>query len=158
MASLSIFSAIFIVLSLAVCSSSKVTTFYPTVPTTTKFPSISVLSNYSNELTKNSPKVPGATEYYHTINIIVKKSGLYTFTSQSNLNTFGVLFMDRFDPLNIGLYLISSVNLFDDNHQFKLSHNLKEGTPYVLLITTTSAYQTGNFTIIASGPDHLQLF
>ncbi|CAF3656677.1 unnamed protein product [Rotaria sp. Silwood1] len=133
------------------------TAFLPTL-TTTEFVPISILSNYSNALTINSASLPGSAKYYKTINIIVKTSGLYTFTSRSNMNTFAALFMNGFDPLNISLYLVSSINTFDSNHQFKLSHNLKADTPYILLVTTTSQDQTGEFTVIASGPDHLQLF
>ncbi|UJR19105.1 hypothetical protein I4U23_022236 [Adineta vaga] len=64
--------------------------------------------------------------------------------------------MNGFNPFNIGLYLISSINIFDENNQFKLSHNLKANNQYILLLTTTVPNQTGNFTIIASGPDYIQ--
>ncbi|CAF3842976.1 unnamed protein product [Rotaria sordida] len=108
-------------------------TFLPTL-ITTEFAPMSILSNYSNALTINSATLPGSKKYYKTINIIVNTSGLYTFT-------------------------ISSINTFDSNRQFKLSHNLKAGTPYTLLVTThCSEGQTGEFTVIASGPDHLRLF
>ncbi|CAF4201031.1 unnamed protein product [Rotaria sordida] len=108
-------------------------TFLPTL-ITTEFAPMSILSNYSNALTINSATLPGSKKYYKTINIIVNTSGLYTFT-------------------------ISSINTFDSNRQFKLSHNLKAGTPYTLLVTTHySEGQTGEFTVIASGPDHLRLF
>ncbi|CAF5054576.1 unnamed protein product, partial [Rotaria sp. Silwood1] len=55
------------------------TAFLPTL-TTTEFVPISILSNYSNALTINSASLPGSAKYYKTINIIVKTSGLYTFT------------------------------------------------------------------------------
>ncbi|CAF1039539.1 unnamed protein product [Rotaria sordida] len=133
-------------------------TFLPTL-ITTEFAPMSILSNYSNALTINSATLPGSKKYYKTINIIVNTSGLYTFTSRSNMDTFAALFMDGFDPLKISLYLVSSINTFDSNRQFKLSHNLKAGTPYTLLVTTHySEGQTGEFTVIASGPDHLRLF
>ncbi|CAF5001983.1 unnamed protein product [Rotaria sp. Silwood1] len=138
-------------------SSTITTTFLPTL-TTTEFVPISIHSNYSNALTVNSATIPGTTRYYKTINIIVNTSGLYTFTSRSNMDTFAALFMDEFKSLNLSLYLVSSINTIDSNRQFKLSHNLQAGTPYTLLVTTYSQGQTGEFTVIASGPDHLRLF
>jgi hypothetical protein len=112
------------------------TTFLPPI-TKTEFLPISILSNYSNALTIHSETLPETNKYYKTINIIVNTSGLYTFTSRSNMDTFAALFMDGFDPLHISLYLVSSINIFDSNRQFKLSHNLKADTPYTLLVTTT---------------------
>ncbi|CAF1527893.1 unnamed protein product [Adineta ricciae] len=131
-----------------------------TVPTSTNgYAPASVHSYYTNALTIYSGVYPGTVnKYYQAISVAVKTPGLYTFTSMSYMNTAAVLYKDGINFYYPTWNLVSSVNTFDSNQQFKLSHKLDAGTTYILVVTTIYHGQMGPFTVTASGPDYVQFY
>ena len=74
------------------------------------------------------------------------------------MSTAAALYKDGFNAYYPNWYLVSSINTFDSNHQFKLSHKLDAGATYILVVTTIYHGQIGPFTVTASGPDYLQFY
>lgn len=89
--------------------------------------------------------------------MVVLSSGTYTIVSSSNVDTYGYIYSNSFDPSNVGLNLITQDDDSGGNVQFRLSVFLQAGTTYILVATTYSPGVTAPFTIIASGPNRIGL-
>jgi hypothetical protein len=116
------------------------------------------LTHYSR-LTTNSPTYCRRTDclkseyyYYHAVLVEVTRTGFYSFTSNSSIDTYGYIYNHSFDPSNPNWNLLSGNDDGDDNHQFKLIILLHSGTKYVLIVTTFHPNSTGTFSMVVSGP------
>ncbi|CAF2152042.1 unnamed protein product, partial [Rotaria magnacalcarata] len=115
-------------------------------------------SNYSGALDSNSPTFSrdgtSGIWYYEAIQAIPKRTGNYTFKSYSAIDSYGYLFANPFDPLNITSNLLVSSD--DDEtgigDQFSMSYPLEAGANYNLIFTTFDRSLTGRFFIVVSGP------
>ncbi|CAF5129992.1 unnamed protein product, partial [Rotaria magnacalcarata] len=148
------------------------TTTYPGTTTTTTYPGTtgypdweitgfrenSVFSSYSSALTFSSERFPNSTKYYQAIEVIVNITGTFSFTSSSNMDTFGYLYAGVFDLSNPNLNLLTSNDDSAGNNQFKLIANLEAGVSYTLVFTTFGENVIGPFTIIAVGPTSVDFF
>jgi hypothetical protein len=117
---------------------------------------------YSSELTTDSHAYArtGCDEsnyYYETIQVNVVTSGVYILSSKSNIDTYGYIYRDRFNPINSLDNLLSEDNQDWEKDQFKLVIDLQSSTTYVLVVTTYSPKVTGNFSIFAYGPNNIIL-
>ncbi|CAF1035438.1 unnamed protein product [Adineta steineri] len=123
--------------------------------------SSAVQSNYSSELTTNSPKYSRdarkSNYYYETIQIHVVETGYYALTSSSNVNTFGYIYKDDFNPRNPSENLLSQDYRSCSYQDFKFIAYLQTGTKYILVVTTSSPNITGKFSILTSGPNVITL-
>lgn len=95
---------------------------------------------------------PG-THYYGVYQVNVLETGLYTFTSTSgtNLDTFGYLYTVPFYPT----YPFTNLVTYDDNGagngQFSIRTVLQSNTTYALVVTTSTANELGQYSILIAG-------
>ncbi len=117
--------------------------------------------NYSSQLTVDSPiyyrdcEVPKC--HYHTLQINVSTTGLYVLWSKSNINTYGYIYKDDFNPLKPSENLLLQHNGDCNNGQFKLIIDLKINIQYILVVTTHQPNEIGDFSIFISGPNNVTL-
>ena len=93
--------------------------------------------------------------YYEVIRMSVTRSGYYTVHSESNINTYGYIYKDHFDPINpsVNKYLENDNDC--DNNQFKFVTHLESNTTYILVVTTSAQKEIGGFSILVSGPKNV---
>ncbi|CAF4091059.1 unnamed protein product, partial [Adineta steineri] len=123
--------------------------------------SSAVQTTYASELTTNSSTYLHmcfkSNSYYGAIQVNVHRSGLYTFFSQSNMNTYGTIHKDYFNPFNPHENRL----LGDDDScrplQFRFTIALETNITYILIVTTSRSNTTGAFSIIVSGPNNVDL-
>ena len=95
--------------------------------------------------------------YYETLQMNVVKTGLYVIWSASNINTYGYIYKNDFDPLKPSANLLAEHNGTCNERQFKLIIDLENNTQYVLVVTTYYPYTIGSFSVFVSGPDNVSL-
>ncbi|CAF1338358.1 unnamed protein product [Adineta steineri] len=125
---------------------------------TTQSTQFLIQSNYTSVLTTSNPMTCRQVSclatyfYYEAIKSNVSVAGNYTIISSSSIDTYGFLFNNSFDPLNP----IRNLLLYDDdsggNQQFELTYFLQPLVNYVVVTSTYIQYQTGTFSLIATGP------
>ncbi|CAF1325561.1 unnamed protein product [Adineta steineri] len=116
---------------------------------------------YASKLTTNSStysrRCSSSNSYYEAIQVNVRRSGLYTFFSQSNINTYGSIYKDYFNPS----YPNENRLVYDDEscqeHQFTFTIALETSITYILIVTSFYSNKTGAFSIFVSGPDSAHL-
>jgi hypothetical protein len=87
----------------------------------------------------------------------VPVDGDYILKSSSSIDTFALLYVDNFYPNS------SSVNyfLYDDDsggdYQFQINVYLQSNRRYLLVVTTFSSFTNGNYTLLASGLNRVNL-
>ena len=77
--------------------------------------------------------------------------------SNSSVDTYGYLYKRSFDPSSTSLNLLMEDDDSGSSEQFKLTAFLRPSITYVLVVTTSSPYVTGQFSIIASGTSSINL-
>ena len=82
-------------------------------------------------------------------------AGSYLFLSGSNINTYGYLYKDHFNPLDPAKMFLAENDEGCENGQFQLIVDLECSGTYILIVTTYSAEVTGEFLIFGSGPDSI---
>ncbi|CAF4609234.1 unnamed protein product, partial [Rotaria socialis] len=99
------------------------------------------------------------TFYFEAIAVTPKRSGNYTFTSNSTIDSYGYLYTNPFDPLNTtsNLLVHADDNENETSDQFSLTCILQAGTSYTLIFTTFEAGVTGLFSVVAVGPGRVSL-
>jgi hypothetical protein len=95
--------------------------------------------------------------YYETLQMNVVKSGSYVLWSESNINTYGYIYKNNFDPLKPSDNLLLEHNGTCNQEQFKLMIDLENDTQYVLVVTTYRPYETGSISVLISGPGNVSL-
>ena len=94
--------------------------------------------------------------YYEAIQVNVDESDYYTVRSESNINTYGYIYKDNFDPNNPFVHLHLKNDDCDKN-QFKLFTHLESNTTNILVVTTFTQETIGAFSILVSGPKNVTL-
>jgi hypothetical protein len=89
--------------------------------------------------------------YYEAILMNVSKAGNLTVISQSNMDTYGYLYENSFDPSDTSLNLLMEDDNSRNNEQFKLTVFAQPSSIYVLVVSTFSPHVMGKFSIRASG-------
>lgn len=117
---------------------------------------------YSSSLTANSstysPTGCDASNYYYeAIRVNVAKTGEYSLRSSSRVDTYGYIYKNYFNLVDLTENLMAQNDNGCDEHQFKLNANLQVGTTYILFVTTSSPDVRGPFSIVASGPSTVSL-
>lgn len=93
------------------------------------------------------------SHYYETIQVNVLTSGFYTFISSNDVITYGYVYKDHFNPFNPSANLISRHRGVCSKGQFYITAAFETNVTYVLVVTTSMSNGTGNFSILASGPN-----
>ncbi len=123
--------------------------------------SVSIQATYTSNLTATSSKYTRdciqPNYYYEAIEINVAENGYYTLVSDSNMDTYGYLYENNFNPFNPFVNQIMEDDESGCNRQFKLYYYLQKQKTYILIITTSDPNVTGSFSIIALGLSHVTL-
>jgi hypothetical protein len=114
-------------------------------------------SNYSSTLTLNSGtfRHDGNSTgifYYEAIELHVNTTGTYTFTSLSNIDTYGYIYQGNFYP---SLNIREQDDDTGGNSQFRMTAFLRADLTYILVVTTFYASVTGPFSVVVSGSDNI---
>ena len=127
--------------------------------TSTMSPSM-IISNYTGELTINSPDYSRAggrisgSYYYQAYEVRVATTGTYYFTTSSTIpDTYGYLYQGNFYPSHPSYNIYTQDDDSAGNRQFKLTATLRSDMTYILVFTTYNERATGSFNIVVSGPD-----
>ncbi|CAF3704777.1 unnamed protein product [Adineta steineri] len=122
---------------------------------------VNIQFNYSLELTNDNPtyyrdcQVPQC--HYETLQIQVNTTGLYVLWSENNINAYGYIYKNDFNPLKPSENLLLSHGGECNDGQFKLIMDLEIDTLYILVVTTRDPRTIGNFSVIISGPNNISL-
>ncbi len=95
--------------------------------------------------------------YYETLEINVNRTGSYVLWSESNMNTYGYIYKNDFNPLKPFENLLLEHDGYCNEGQFKLFIDLEINTRYLLVVTTRRPNTKGNFSIFISGPKNVSL-
>jgi hypothetical protein len=119
-------------------------------------------SAHLSALTTNSSKYLhtgcyASDYYYEAIRINVAMSGYYSLRSNSNVDTAGYIYKEKFNTISPLENLLTENDNSCGGRQFKFTLNLQVGTTYILVVTTSLAEKTGRFSILASGPSTVSL-
>ncbi len=95
--------------------------------------------------------------YFETIQLNVITTGFYSLSSKSNIDIYGYLYNDSFNPFNPSENFLSKNDDYCNNNQFKLFIYLQSSTTYVLVVTTYASNVRGSFSIFAYGPNNITL-
>lgn len=90
--------------------------------------------------------------YYEAIRVRVDTHGIFSLISKSNVDTYGYLYNDIFDPSSPSSNLLLQDDEGAGNGQFKLTFAFEPDLTYILVCTTFSPYTMGSFYVSASGP------
>jgi hypothetical protein len=115
---------------------------------------------YESSLTSNSPTywlyVCEAPHYhYEAIEVNVVLSGLYSFSFHSRINIYANIYTNKFNPISPSENFLAENEDGCSGFQFKFICAFHANITYVLVVTTCSSNVTGNFSIIASGPNNV---
>jgi hypothetical protein len=118
------------------------------------------MTNYTSVLTDSSPiydRFGGSGKYYYeAIKISVPETGYYFFGSYSNIDTYGYLYSNSFNPLNIEQNLITGDNDAAQDFQFIVQHQLTSTKTYILVVTTNEQMVRGSILIFSYGPKEVK--
>ncbi|CAF2050992.1 unnamed protein product [Rotaria magnacalcarata] len=113
---------------------------------------------YTDALTSNSLfySLPGAVNerrfYFQAIEVTVSIPGIYTFQSNSTIDTMGYFYNSSFDPYNLTKNLIAKDDESGGQLQFRIDVPLESELTYILVVTTHFESITGTYSISAVGP------
>ncbi|CAF3936588.1 unnamed protein product [Adineta steineri] len=122
---------------------------------------VNIQLKYSSNLTEGSPiyyrdcQVPQC--HYETLQIHVNTTGLYVLWSENNINAYGYIYQNDFNPLKPSENLLLSHDGECNDEQFKLIIDLEINTRYILVVTTHDPKIIGNFSVFISGPNNVSL-
>jgi hypothetical protein len=80
----------------------------------------------------------------------------YTFWSHSDMNTYGSLYRDDFNPFQPSTNQISRSYYGCGNSQFRISGGLLSNTKYIVVVSTSDVNATGTWSVISEGPTSIQ--
>ncbi|CAF1454972.1 unnamed protein product [Adineta ricciae] len=139
-----------------------VTTTTTTTSTTTTS-AIIVSAVYNGNLTSSHPfynRTGGSTGqyYYQAFEIHVSTTGTYTFTSTSNMDTFGYIYQGNFYPFAPQINVHGQDDDSAGSSQFRVTAVLRSDVKYILVYTTYSSNTFGKYSVSAAGPGQFEKF
>ncbi|CAF3722778.1 unnamed protein product [Rotaria sordida] len=143
------------------CLSSDIT--FPPMPTTTTVNLYMMNVTLSSTLTNNSetfnhPYGQGMIYYYEVFEVTVPVDGDYIILkSHSSIPTSGLIYKENFYANSPNINLLAIGYDSDENIQFQFNLYFKSNTRYILVITTVTSQTTGNYTLLASGLNRVNL-
>ncbi|CAF1170636.1 unnamed protein product [Adineta steineri] len=110
---------------------------------------------YSSSLTDNNQMYHRDCKkeffYYESIQVKVIESGYYTFHCSGDIDGYGSIYENKFNPLDPLENLLDKEYGYGSNIHFKLDIHLIVDTIYVLVIATYEPKETGEFSIVVFG-------
>jgi len=97
------------------------------------------------------------THYYDVFQLIVPVDGDYILKSDSSIDTYGLLYKENFYANSTRVNLIKVDDDSSGNSQFQFNIYLKSNTRYILVITTVTPQTTGNYKLLVSGLNEVNL-
>ncbi|CAF3880806.1 unnamed protein product [Adineta steineri] len=95
--------------------------------------------------------------YYESIQVKVIESGYYTFRSRGDIDPYGSIYNDKFNPLDPSENLLKTDDDSGSDAQFKLDVHLDADMTYVMVVTTYESKETGEFSIVVLGRNRVIL-
>ncbi len=93
--------------------------------------------------------------HYKAIQLDVAETGCYNLVINTTIATHGYIYTDDYNPIN------PAVNLFLQNdrsyrdNEFEFQTHLLVNTTYILVVTTFDPHLTGEFSVLAAGPNNV---
>lgn len=115
-------------------------------------------SSYSGALSSSSLFFirPGSTTqnyyFYQALQVTAPVSSLYSFSSNSSIDTVGLFYRSPFDPSDPTINLITQNDDGGLSLQFKVQAYLEVGQVYILVVTTHRNNVVGSFSVSSVGP------
>ncbi|CAF1364624.1 unnamed protein product [Adineta steineri] len=95
--------------------------------------------------------------YYESIQVKVIESGYYTFRGTGDIDGYGSVYKNKFNPLDPSENLLKTDDDSGFDAQFKLDIHLDVNMTYVLVVTTFDSKETGKFLIVVLGKSKVLL-
>jgi hypothetical protein len=95
--------------------------------------------------------------FYEALVFNVSIAGEYSFWSHSDINTYGYLYGDDFNPFQPVVNRLAASNDVCGWIRFRTAHPLMPDKTYILVLTTQLAAVSGRFSVISYGPTRIQL-
>ncbi|CAF0995619.1 unnamed protein product [Adineta steineri] len=95
--------------------------------------------------------------YYESIQVKVTKSGYYTFNVSGEIDPYGSIYNNKFNPLDPSENLLNQEYARNSDIQLKLDIYLDADIIYVLVMTTFDSKEIGEFSINISGRNEINL-
>ena len=109
----------------------------------------------SSRLTKNSQMYSQDCNlqsfYYEAFQVKVPENRYYKIWSSADIDTYGYIYENNFDPLNPNENLLIKNDDGGSKDQFKFEMPLYDDTTYILVVTTYSPRSYGDITIHMMG-------
>ena len=83
----------------------------------------------------------------------ITRSGIYSILGHSTIEIYGYIYENSFNPYNPFENLLLENGVSCGDRQFLFKTMLQAGGKYILVVTTYSPNEIGNYSILASGPD-----
>ena len=90
--------------------------------------------------------------YYVAVRVNVASSGIYTFESNSVIDTYGCLYNSSFSPSAPNTNLLIADDDSAGNGQFRLTTAMQPTRTVIIVVTTYSTRVTGSVTVTVTGP------
>jgi hypothetical protein len=95
--------------------------------------------------------------YYEAFEVTVPMDGNYILQSKSSIDTFGCLYKENFYSNSPSLNALICDDDIGGNDQFQLNLHFNSNTRYILIITTVNLFTTGNYTLLISGLNRVNI-
>lgn len=95
--------------------------------------------------------------YYEAIEVSVDENGIYTLSSYSEMETYGNVYVNKFNPFDPSANQIICNNYGGCNVDFKLTPYLQKQQIYILMVSPSASHRTGSFLVTALGPNKVTL-
>ncbi|CAF1251562.1 unnamed protein product [Adineta ricciae] len=117
---------------------------------------------YSSTLTKNHTmfsrtRFSEFKYHYEAIKVVVSKDDFYTLTANSNIDLYGHVYKDQFDPHNPTFNIIAWNGKHHNQSQYQFTLELLVNITYIWVVTTYEPNVIGSFSITALGSKTVRL-
>ena len=116
------------------------------------------MTEYSPQFVSDNNDCRSLKYYYEAIQIDVVQSGTYSFASTDYIEQDGFLYTQHFNPFNLSERLLADNQKNCPTLQLSMITNLTSNLTYILVVTTFFDQVKGNFEILVSGPNKVNIY
>ena len=95
--------------------------------------------------------------YCEIIEIQTKEEGDYTITSHSTKDLIGYIHEKNFTLFDLNINAIEADDNSHYNYQFKINLYRPANSSFLLIVTTKTAFEQGDFSITVQGPSTVSM-